>query len=385
MADKHALLSASSSHRWLRCPPSAMLEQKFPQQTSEYAAEGTEAHELAFIITSALLDTNFPLEKELASFKSTATYYCAEMQEAADAYADLIAERIKARSAYCSDTFAELEVMVDFSKWVKHGFGTSDCVIVSDDIMEIIDFKYGKGVRVEAEDNSQMMLYALGAYERYKALYDINGIRMTIFQPRLSNSVSTAEIYIGELLEWAKTYVKPRAALAYRGDGEYSPSETACKFCRAKNQCRARLNQQLDFFDNLPEIASVEEVAKALQNADTVKSWISDAETFLQQELLKGNPVPGWKLVEGRSNRKISDEKAVVDRFIKAGIDDSLLYEKKFISLTQLEKDFGKKSIAELIGDLIIKPQGKPTLVPESDARPAFVLQEQILNAFDVG
>lgn len=387
MADKHAILSASASHRWLACTPSARLEEQFPASESEYAAAGTEAHKLCEIRTSYKMGAIKPEDyvKELDEFTASAKYYDEEMRECADAYVELVTNKLEGAAALCDDAFMELEVKVDFSKYVKKGFGTSDCVIVSDDVLEIIDFKYGKGVLVEAENNTQMMLYALGAYEKYKSLYDINGIRMTIFQPRLRKEPSEWEISIGELLDWGKNYVKPRAQLAYNGQGDFAPSEETCRFCKAKAQCAARMNENLKVFNESPDplIATVEEVAEVLKKAKDIRAWLSDMEDFVTSKLFEGQTVPGWKLVEGRSNRKIADEEKAVERFVAAGIAEPLLYETKLISLTQMEKDFGKKHVAEILGDLLVKPQGKPTLAPESDKRPAMALEDQVLKAFD--
>lgn len=383
---KHALLSASGAHRWLECTPSAQLELQFPQSTSEYAEEGTAAHELCELIARYWLGEISEAEyenqrDELAKGK----YYNAEMQECANDYAKFVAEKTAAARETCEDAFTALEVRVDFSKYVKDGFGTGDCIIVSDNVLEIIDFKYGKGVRVEAAGNPQMKLYALGAYLEYNTLFDIDSVRMTIFQPRLSGVQSSDEITVKELLEWAEKYVKPRAKLAYKGEGEFAPSEEVCKFCRAKAQCKARADKNLKLFDEAPDILLLtpEDAGKILEQAGDIQSWLADLESLVSSTLLAGQPVEGWKMVEGRSNRRFADELKVVAAMKSAGYDESLLYERKLITLTQMEKDFGKKAVAETLGELIVKPQGKPTLAPAKDKRPEFRPEEQLLAEFD--
>lgn len=383
---KHALLSASGAHRWLECTPSAQLELQFPQSTSEYAEEGTAAHELCELTARYWLGEISEAEyenqrDELAKGK----YYNAEMQECANDYAKFVAEKTAAARETCEDAFTALEVRVDFSKYVKDGFGTGDCIIVSDNVLEIIDFKYGKGVRVEAAGNPQMRLYALGAYLEYNTLFDIDSVRMTIFQPRLSGVQSSDEITVKELLEWAEKYVKPRAKLAYKGEGEFAPSEEVCKFCRAKAQCKARADKNLKLFDEAPDalLLTPEDAGKILEQAGDIQSWLADLESLVSSTLLAGQPVEGWKMVEGRSNRRFADELKVVDAMKAAGYDESLLYERKLITLTQMEKDFGKKAVAETLGELIVKPQGKPTLAPAKDKCPEFRPEEQLLAEFD--
>lgn len=383
---KHALLSASGAHRWLECTPSAQLELQFPQSASEYAEEGTAAHELCELTARYWLGEISEAEyenqrDELAKGK----YYNAEMQECANDYAKFVAEKTAAARETCEDAFTALEVRVDFSKYVKDGFGTGDCIIVSDNVLEIIDFKYGKGVRVEAAGNPQMKLYALGAYLEYNTLFDIDSVRMTIFQPRLSGVQSSDEITVKELLEWAEKYVKPRAKLAYKGEGEFAPSEEVCKFCRAKAQCKARADKNLKLFDEAPDVLLLtpEDAGKILEQAGDIQSWLADLESLVSSTLLAGQPVEGWKMVEGRSNRRFADELKVVDAMKAAGYDESLLYERKLITLTQMEKDFGKKAVAETLGELIVKPQGEPTLAPAKDKRPEFRPEEQLLAEFD--
>lgn len=390
MPNGHALLSASGAAKWLSCPPSARLEEQFPNESSEFAREGTVAHSLAELSArynlSDISKKEFNAQKKkLLATEDGKKFYNEEMQEHAKDYAELIFGKLQEARARSADAFVELEVKVDFSKWVPEGFGTGDCIIVADDWLEIVDLKYGKGHRVEATGNPQMRLYALGALEYYGTLYDIKNVRMTIYQPRLSGVQSSDEITTEELLAWAENVVKPTAALAFEGSGEFAPSEEACKFCRAKETCKARYEKNLALFDEAedPLLITVEEAAAVLEKAADIRAWLTDLENLVQSTLLSGEPVTGWKIVEGRSNRKFSDDLKVAEAMKAAGYDEALLYEKKLITLTQMEKDFGKKKVAEVLGSLIIKPQGKPTLAPESDKRPAFQPDEAILAAFD--
>ncbi|MCM1297329.1 MAG: DUF2800 domain-containing protein [Muribaculaceae bacterium] len=385
MAD-HALLSASGAHRWLECTPSAKLEQQFPPSTSEYAEEGTAAHELAELTARYFLGEISEADYETRRDElAKGPYYNAEMQECVNDYARLVLKKTEEARESCEDAFTELEVKVDFSKYVKEGFGTGDCIIVADKLLEIIDFKYGKGVRVEAAGNPQMKLYALGAYLKYNTLFDFDTVRMTIFQPRLSGVQSSDELTVKELLTWADKVVKPRARLAYKGEGEFAPSEEVCKFCRAKAQCKARTEKNLALFDESPDplLITPAEAGEILAKAADIQGWLTDLEALVSSTLLAGQPVTGWKMVEGRSNRKFADEGKVVDAMKAAGYDEATLFERKLITLTQMEKDFGKKAVGEVLGELIVKPHGKPTLAPETDKRPEYKPEDQLLAEFD--
>ncbi len=384
---KHAMLSASGSERWLACPPSAQLELQFPKKTSSYAEEGTAAHELCELTAKYWLaeisETYY--ESRLAEL-SKGQYYNAEMQECAVDYGHFISDTVKATRADCPDAIVELEVKgLDFSEWAPEGFGTGDCIIVADDKLEIIDFKYGKGVRVDAVGNPQMRLYALGAIRLYGELYDIKRVKMSIIQPRISREPSTDEITVEELLDWAENYVKPRAALAFEGKGEFNPSESTCRFCRAKEQCRARYEKNLALFDESPDplLITPDEAGEVLGKAADIKTWLKDLENLVMQKLFDGQPVTGWKLVEGRSNRKYKDETEVAKAMIAAGYDEALIYERSLLGITAMEKAFGKKEIKAVLGNLIIKPQGKPTLAATADKRPEFKPEQLILDTFD--
>ena len=386
MPGEHAKLSPSSAHRWLVCTPSAALEAKYPDRGSEYASEGTLAHSLAELETRRLLGQMTHDEHYARHHKITQDrQYTQEMQEAADAYAQLVSARLKLRKKKCADAIVDLEQRLDLSAFVPESFGTGDCIIVAEPVLEIIDLKYGKGVKVDAQDNPQLMLYALGALALYDGLYDIKKVIMHIFQPRLSSEPSTAEMTAAALRKWAKQVVAPKAALAFNGEGEYHPDPEACRFCRARGDCRARANQFLELWDEnpTPGLLSRGEQGAILAKAKDMKKWLSDLETAVTGALIGGEAVPGWKMVEGRSVRKITDPDKAIAAFTAAGYDPALLYERKLISLTQMEKDFGKKAVNETIGSLIEKPKGAPTLAPESDKRPAYDFDEDLLAQFD--
>lgn len=385
---KHALLSASGAHRWLACTPSARLEMQFPPSTSAYAEEGTVAHAVAELTARYFLGEidEMTYENKLADFESN-EYYNEEMRECATAYAEFVLQRFNEAKEVCEDPTVILETRLDFSKWVPGGFGTGDCIIIAEPMLDVIDFKYGKGNRVEAENNPQMQLYGLGAITEYGDLYNIESIRMTIFQPRLSGLMNSSEKTVKELLTWAQKIVKPRARLADKGEGEFAPSEETCKFCRAKAQCKARTEMNLKLFDDSPDplLISLEEAGEILAKAGDIEAWLKDLRELVTKALTSGEPVTGWKMVEGRSNRKFVDEDKVAEAMKAAGYDEALLYERKLITLTKMEKDFGKKAVGEILKDLIVKPKGAPTLAPESDKRPEYQFEEQVLAAFDEG
>ena len=382
---KHALLSASGSSRWLECTPSARFELQFPKSTSDYAEEGTAAHELCELTARYWLGdiTEKAYENKLANLQK-GKYYNEEMRECANDYGRYISETVKAAREKCPDAIAELEVNdLDFSDWAPEGFGTGDCVIVADDTLEIIDFKYGKGVLVEAKGNTQMRLYALGAIKLYGELYNIKRVKMSIIQPRITRGSNSDEISVDELMEWAENYVKPRAALAFAGNGEFRPGEKTCRFCRAKQQCKARAEQNLALFDNAPEIITAEDAGQILARAADIKAWLSDLENLVMTKLFAGGKVTGWKIVEGKSSRKYVDEDKVAEAMIKAGFPEADLYTRSVLGITAMEKMFGKKEINKVLKGLIYKPEGKPTLAREDDKRPAYSPKDLVLRAFD--
>ena len=369
----HAKLSASGSHRWLACPGSVRLESQFPDQSSEYAAEGTAAHELAELMLHYKLGelNQRQYDAQLKKHKA-GEHYSQEMHEYMETYTDLVIERINTTRSETPDATVLLEHRLDFSPWVPDGFGTGDVVIISEGTVEIIDLKYGKGIPVSAWENSQMRLYALGAYHEFSFIYDVDTVKMTIVQPRLDN-ISEDTLTVEELLDWAEKVVKPKAQEALSDDGELVAGDH-CRFCRARHTCRVRAEANLalaryDFQD--PNLLSLEEIGEVLAKADELKAWVGDVEKYaLEQAHKHGVKIPGWKLVEGRSNRRYKDEDQVAERLISEGYSEKDIFQKKLLGISKMEKVVGKLSFQELLGDLVIKPAGKPVLVPESDKRP---------------
>ena len=360
----HALLSASSSHRWLNCPPSARLCEGYDDKGSNFAAEGSDAHSLCeYKLRKALgMEAKDPTED--------LTWYDAEMEESASGYAAFVMELVAEAKKTCSDPVVLIEQRLDYSKYVQSGFGTGDCVLISDGTLHIVDFKYGRGVLVEAEDNPQMKLYALGALEIFDCLYDIDTVSMTIYQPRRAN-VSTFTLTRQELLDWAETVLVPTAELAYAGDGEYHCGEW-CQFCKAKADCRerARANMELARYEfRQPPLLTDEEVEEILGKLDSLMDWASDIKDYALQAAISGKHWSGYKLVEGRANRRYTDENAVVAAVKAAGYNP--YDEPKLLGVTAMTTLLGRKQFNDILGGLITKPQGKPTLVPESDKRPA--------------
>ena len=359
----HALLSASSSDRWLHCPPSARLCESYDDKGSDYAAEGTDAHALCeYKLRQALgMEATDPTEN--------LTWFNEEMSDCATGYAAYVLEQVEAAKQTCADPVVLIEQRVDFSRWVESGFGTADCILIADGTLQIIDYKHGLGVLVSADGNPQMQCYALGALELFDAIYDIDSVRMTIYQPRREN-VSTYELSKDELYRWADEVLKPTADLAFAGDGNFLCGEW-CGFCKAKHDCRARANANMELarYDfKLPPLLTDEEVEEILARADDLVSWASDIKEYALQQAISGKEWHGWKLVEGRSNRRYTNETAVAGAVTDAGFDP---YEHKVLGVTAMQKLLGKSRFDEILAAYIEKPQGKPTLVPESDKRPA--------------
>ena len=361
--EKHAKLSASSAHRWMNCNPSANLEREFADKSSEAAAEGSAAH--------ALCEHKLRKALKQRSTRPTSKYDSDEMEMYTDSYLEFVLEQIEIAKQHCADPFVLIEQRLDFSCYVPDGFGTGDCLIVADKLLHIIDFKYGLGVLVDAEDNPQMMLYALGALRLFDALYDIDTISMTIFQPRREN-VSTWTISVSELEEWAEKTLRPKAELAFKGEGEFNPGPW-CTFCKAAVKCRARAEEKLalaQYEFAKPPLLTDEEIEDILSKLDDLTKWANEIAAYAQDAAINhGKQWNGYKLVEGRSNRKYTDESAVIAAATAAGYRD--IFKKSLIPITEMEKLMGKKTFTEVLGGLIIKPQGKPTLVPASDKRPA--------------
>lgn len=360
---KHAVLSASSSHRWLNCNPSARLELEFEDRTSVAAAEGTAAHAWCeFKLQQAL---GFP-----AGEPPISEYDSPEMDAHTDAYVEFVLEALEEAKQNCPDPQLLIEQKLDFSCYVPDGFGTGDCIIVADRNLHIIDMKYGQGVLVEAEENPQMMLYALGALRIYDFLYDIQTVSMTIFQPRREN-VSTWTIPVVDLKEWANTTLKEKAELAYKGEGEFTPGPH-CQFCKAAVRCRARAEANLrlaQYEFTRPPLLTDEEIEDILAQIPDLEKWCSEIAAYAQDAAVNhGKHWTGFKLVESRTTRRYINENAVIAAVTEAGYDP---FEKKVLGLTAMQKALGKAKFEALLGHLIEKPQGKPTLVPVTDKRPA--------------
>ena len=357
---KHAFLSASSSNRWINCPPSARLCESYSDTASEYAREGTQAHELAEYKLKAYLGdaARNPVEE--------LDLYNAEMEGYVTDYVAFVTEQIEAIRQTGKEVFILVEHRVDFSDYVIGGFGTADVLIIADGDMQLIDLKYGKGHLVSAFENSQLMLYALGAMSRLNFLFDFETVKLTIFQPRMEN-VDTYETTAEALEKWASEVLRPAAELADTGDGTFAVGEW-CSFCRAKNECRARAEHNLElakYAFKQPPLLETWEIAEIIQRTDELVSWASGIKKFAYQAALSGTRWPGMKLVRGRSNRKITDEVAAEKALLDVGCYD--IYDLK--SLTALEDMFTKKRVAEMLGTLIVKPPGKPVLALESDKR----------------
>lgn len=364
---KHAFLSASSSHRWLACPPSALLCAKEADQSSAYAKQGSDAHELCEYLLLKALGHDPPDPTE------NLDYYDAEMLSCAEGYRDFVMEQVEEARKLSADTLICVEQRLDYSRWVENGFGTGDCVIVADDLLHVIDYKYGLGVLVSAsgEDgtgNSQLKCYALGALDTFGDLYDIRRIKLSIYQPRREN-VDTFEMKVEDLLRWADDILSPIAKLAFTGDGEFCAGDH-CVFCKVKATCRARADYNMELakyeFEK-PAMLNDEEIASILPMIDSLVSWATDIKEFALQQALSGTVYEGYKVVEGRSNRKYSDETAVARIVQEAGYDP---FEKKLLGVTAMQRQLGKKRFQELLGGLLYKPPGKPVLVPTSDSRP---------------
>lgn len=371
MAVKHAVLSASSSERWLNCPPSARLCEAYEDKGSDYAAEGTDAHALCeFRLKQALgIPADDPIEN--------LSWYNEEMEDCAAGYAAYVSELLETAKQTCADPVVMIEQRVDFSRWVKEGFGTADCIVIADGVLNICDYKNGQGCLVLAERNPQMMLYALGALEIFDGIYDIDTVRMTIYQPRKSN-ISVYEMDKADLYEWANSELTQKAQLAYEGQGSFSCGEW-CRFCKAKAECRERAEANLAlarYEFQTPALLADEEIADILGKVDVLTAWASDVKEYALQQAISGTAFPGWKLVEGRSNRKYTSEAAVAAAVEGAGFNP---YEKKLLGITAMQKLLGKSRFEELLAPYIEKPQGRPTLVRSSDKRPEWNTAKMIL------
>ena len=374
MPDIHSPLSPSSAFRWIKCTPSAKLNAALPDSTSEYALQGTAAHTLCEYKLQKLLgkDAKDPTEN--------LTYFDAEMADCTDSYQQYVSEQIEKAKQFCKDPIVLVEQKLDFSKWVPQGFGTGDCVIVADNVLTVIDFKYGVGILVEAEQNPQMMCYALGALALFDSIYDIENVVMTIFQPRRDN-ISTYELSKKELLQWADEILSPAAQLAAKGEGEFKAGKH-CRFCKVKATCRKRAEYNLELarYDfEMPANLEDTEIEVILSKADELAAWCSDIKEYAFQQALNGKQWNGWKLVEGRSVRKYINEDAVAETVKNAGYDP---YEHKVLGITAMTRMLGKAKFENLLSSFIEKPTGKPALVPKSDKRPSIDKAVQAADDF---
>jgi len=364
MSVKHALLSASSSHRWIACPPSALLSKKFEDSSSSFAQEGTDAHTLAQYKLEKLLGLPTKDPSESLSF------YDEEMNDHAENYAAFVLEQVERAKETCADPQVLIEQKLDFSRYVPEGFGHVDCLIISDGTLTVIDYKYGLGIKVSSERNPQMFCYALGGLALFDGVYDIDNVRLVIYQPRREN-ISEYSISKSELIQWADDVLSPTAQLASKGEGEYKAGEH-CQFCKAKATCRKRAEYNLELakYDfEMPATLDHDEIAVILTKADELVSWVSDVKEYALKEALNGTKFEGFKLVAGRSNRKYTDEAAAADLVIAAGKDP---YEKKLLGITAMTALLGKKAFEDILGGLTYKPPGKPVLVTADDKRSEF-------------
>jgi len=381
----HAILSPSGASRWLNCTPSARLEQNFPDSSGEAAKEGTLAHALGELMLRKHFEalpfaSFFPRIKEIEANDM----FNGDLYEHASNYAAFVIETFEAAKKATKDAVIQIEASLNLTDYVPEGFGTGDTVIIADGTLDIIDLKYGKGVMVSCENNKQMMLYALGALREYDYMYDIQNVRMWIYQPRMDN-ISSFEMSVADLQAWAENELKPLAQLAFDGLGEFKVGDH-CRFCRAKAMCKANAGENLkmaqyDFAESV--LLTDTEVSDILERASAFKTWLTSIEEMALTEATEnGKQWPGFKLVEGRSNRIYSDEEKVAGTLVKNGFGEDQIYTKKILGITAMEKTITKKTFESLLGDLIIKPQGKPTLVPESDKRVAWNSTESAKNDF---
>ena len=371
MPTKHARCSASSAFRWINCPGSVALSEQCPDPgSSSYADEGTLAHSLGELKLRRLLKeiSETQYKQKLATIQAS-DYYDGEMEEATDFYVSTVLEELAAAG---EGSILMVEQRLRLARWIPEGFGTGDAIIISTahQYIQVIDLKYGKGVKVEAPNNPQLRLYGLGAVDLFDGLYDFDTVKTTIIQPRLDH-VSSEENVLKELLIWAEEDVAPKAAMAMDGTG-YLAAGDWCRFCPAKAVCRERTNANLELTRHEfrhPQLLTDEEIGGVLQRADELQKWAADVSAYALDQALAGHHFEGWKLVEGRSIRKYADDIQAADALKAAGFDEAMIYERKLYGITAMEKTVGKKRLTEILGNLIIKPAGKPVLVPESDKR----------------
>ena len=368
----HAKLSASGASRWATCPGSVQMEDGIPDKESVYAQEGTLAHEMSELKLKHYLDPKgFGKRKLNAAIKKLKEneLYQAEMESYTDTYVDFIKEKAL---SFSSNPYIEIEKRVDFSRWVDGGFGTCDCILIHGSTLSIIDLKYGKGVPVFAEQNEQLILYALGAYDAFSLIYNLDKIELNIVQPRINN-FSTWEISLTELLLWGD-YFKVQAEKALSGDGELVPSAKACKFCKARDICTARAENNLSLESEIklkPNEIPKDKLYEYISRGEDIAKWVNDLKAYALNLCLAGEDVKGLKAVAGRTSRSWTNQDEAINKLIEGGIDEAIIYDKVPLTLVKLEKALGKQQFTTLVGDLVVTSEGKPTLVFENDKRPA--------------
>lgn len=368
----HAKLSASGASRWATCPGSVQMEDGIPDKESVYAQEGTLAHEMSELKLKHYLDPKgFGKRKLNAAIKKLKEneLYQAEMDSYTDTYVDFIKEKAL---SFPSNPYIEIEKRVDFSRWVDGGFGTCDCVLIHGSTLSIIDLKYGKGVPVSSEQNEQLILYALGAYDAFNLIYNLDKIELNIVQPRINN-FSTWEISLTELLLWGD-YFKVQAEKALGGNGELVPSAKACKFCKARDICTARAENNLSLESEIklkPNEIPKDKLYEYISRGEDIAKWVADLKAYALDMCLKGEDVKGLKAVAGRTSRSWTNQDEAINKLIEGGIDEAIIYDKVPLTLAKLEKALGKQQFTTLVGDMVVTSEGKPTLVFENDKRPA--------------
>lgn len=368
----HAKLSASGASRWATCPGSVQMEDGIPDKESIYAQEGTLAHEMSELKLKHYLDPKgFGKRKLNAAIKKLKEneLYQAEMDSYTDTYVDFIKEKAL---SFPSNPYIEIEKRVDFSRWVDGGFGTCDCVLIHGSTLSIIDLKYGKGVPVSAEQNEQLILYALGAYDAFNLIYNLDKIELNIVQPRINN-FSTWEISLTELLLWGD-YFKVQAEKALGGNGELVPSAKACKFCKARDICTARAENNLSLESEInlkPNEIPKDKLYEYISRGEDIAKWVADLKAYALDMCLRGEDIKGLKAVAGRTSRSWTNQDEAINKLIEGGIDEAIIYDKVPLTLAKLEKALGKQQFTALVGDLVVTSEGKPTLVFENDKRPA--------------
>lgn len=368
----HAKLSASGASRWATCPGSVQMEDGIPDKESIYAQEGTLAHEMSELKLKHYLDPKgFGKRKLNTAIKKLKEneLYQAEMDSYTDTYVDFIKEKAL---SFSSNPYIEIEKRVDFSRWVDGGFGTCDCVLIHGSTLSIIDLKYGKGVPVSSEQNEQLILYALGAYDAFNLIYNLDKIELNIVQPRINN-FSTWEISLTELLLWGD-YFKVQAEKALGGKGELVPSAKACKFCKARDICTARAENNLSLESEIklkPNEIPKDKLYEYISRGEDIAKWVADLKAYALDMCLKGEDVKGLKAVAGRTSRSWTNQDEAINKLIEGGIDEAIIYDKVPLTLAKLEKALGKQQFTTLVGDMVVTSEGKPTLVFENDKRPA--------------